>query len=609
MNNPSPEATANLMKLSAILLGIVFTLASCSTQEDIRLEAQEFIDQYTETFKDLSYGAARAEWRSNTHIVAGDDSNAQATRRAREALAAFTGSVETIAQARSLLENQDQLLGKQKKQLRSILFLAADSPQTVPDLVKQRIAKETEQVEKLYGFNFKVDGRTLTTNEIDRILRTSSNLTQRQKVWEASKEVGKELKEGLESVRDLRNRTVQALDYHSYFSYQVSEYDMTVKEMMALMDKFNRELRPLYRELHTWARYQLAKKYGKPVPDSIPAHWLPNRWGQDWGALVRVKGLDLNAALENKSPEWMIRQAEKFYVSLGFEELPESFWKQSSLYPLPKDASYKKNNHASAWHMDLEDDIRCLMSVENNADWYETVHHELGHIYYYRSYTRPEVPPLLRAGANRAFHEAIGSLMGLAATQKAFLAGQEMVPKNARVDQIQALLKEALSSVVFIPFSAGTMSRFEHDLYEKNLPADQYNQRWWELARKYQGIEPPTARGEEYCDAASKTHISDDAAQYYDYTLSYILLYQLHDTIANNILKQDPHDTNYWGNRQVGIFLDQLMRPGSTGDWRQLIREITGDDLSAQAMLTYYAPLMDYLKKVNRGRKHTLPEL
>ena len=84
MNNPSPEATANLMKLSAILLGIVFTLASCSTQEDIRLEAQEFIDQYTETFKDLSYGAARAEWRSNTHIVAGDDSNAQATRRARK---------------------------------------------------------------------------------------------------------------------------------------------------------------------------------------------------------------------------------------------------------------------------------------------------------------------------------------------------------------------------------------------------------------------------------------------------------------------------------------------------------------------------------------------
>ena len=573
------------------------------------MEAQEFIDQYTETFKDLSYRSALAEWRSNTHIVRGDDSNAQATRGAREALAAFAGSGEIIAQARSLLENQDQLLPEQKKQLRSILFLAADSPQTVPDLVKQRIAKETEQVETLYGFNFKVDGRTLTTNEIDRILRTSSDLRERQKVWEASKEVGKGLKEGLESVRDLRNRTVQALDYDSYFSYQVSEYDMTVGEMMALMDKFNRELRPLYRELHTWVRHRLAENYGTPVPDNIPAHWLPNRWGQDWNALISVKGLDLNAALKNKSPAWIIREAEKFYVSLGFEALPERFWTQSSLYPLPKDAAHKKNNHASAWHMDLEDDIRCLMSVENNADWYETVHHELGHIYYYRSYTRPEVPPLLRKGANRAFHEAIGSLMGLAATQRAFLAGREMVAKNARVDQIQALLKEALGSVVFIPFSAGTMTRFEHDLYEENLPADEFNRRWWELARKYQGIKPPSARGEEFCDAASKTHISDDAAQYYDYTLSYVLLYQLHDTIAKKILKQDPHNTNYWGNREVGRFLDRLMRPGSSGDWRQLLRETTGSDLSAQAMLSYYAPLMDYLKKENRGRKHTLPDL
>ena len=573
------------------------------------MEAQEFIDQYTETFKDLSYRSALAEWRSNTHIVRGDDSNAQATRGAREALAAFAGSGEIIAQARSLLENQDQLLPEQKKQLRSILFLAADSPQTVPDLVKQRIAKETEQVETLYGFNFKVDGRTLTTNEIDRILRTSSDLRERQKVWEASKEVGKGLKEGLESVRDLRNRTVQALDYDSYFSYQVSEYDMTVGEMMALMDKFNRELRPLYRELHTWVRHRLAENYGTPVPDNIPAHWLPNRWGQDWNALISVKGLDVNAALKNTSPAWIIREAEKFYVSLGFEALPERFWTQSSLYPLPKDAAHKKNNHASAWHMDLEDDIRCLMSVENNADWYETVHHELGHIYYYRSYTRPEVPPLLRKGANRAFHEAIGSLMGLAATQRAFLAGREMVAKNARVDQIQALLKEALGSVVFIPFSAGTMTRFEHDLYEENLPADEFNRRWWELARKYQGIKPPSARGEEFCDAASKTHISDDAAQYYDYTLSYVLLYQLHDTIAKKILKQDPHNTNYWGNREVGRFLDRLMRPGSSGDWRQLLRETTGSDLSAQAMLSYYAPLMDYLKKENRGRKHTLPDL
>ena len=131
------------MKLSVILLVSFFVLPSCGTRENVQMNAQKFIDQYTETFKELSYSAALAEWRSNTHIIPGDNSNAQATQAAREALAEFTGSVEIIASARDLMKKQDQLLLNQKKQLRSILFLAADSPQTVPDLVKQRIKKET----------------------------------------------------------------------------------------------------------------------------------------------------------------------------------------------------------------------------------------------------------------------------------------------------------------------------------------------------------------------------------------------------------------------------------------------------------------------------------
>ena len=70
------------------------------------------------------------------------------------------------------------------------------------------------------------------------------------------------------------------------------------------------------------------------------------------------------------------------------------------------------------------------MSAEPNAEWYETTHHELGHIYYYISYTNPEVPLLLRTGANRAFHEAIGSLMGLASMQKPYLEEIDILPGN-----------------------------------------------------------------------------------------------------------------------------------------------------------------------------------
>lgn len=574
--------------------------------------AQRFIEDYTEQYLILYYDLSKAQWQSNTHIEKEDTLNAYNTQKASEAFAAFVGSIDVIEKTQDLLQQKELLSPLQIKQLETILYTAANSPAVAQETVKERISAETVQIEKLFGFDFMMGDQAVTTNEIDHILKNETNLKLRQQAWETSKEVGKVLKDGLENLRQLRNETVQALGYNDYFSYQVSDYGMTTKEMMELNQKLIEEVWPLYRELHTYTRYFLADKYGEDVPDLIPAHWLPNRWAQDWSELITLEAIDLDAVLQNKGSTWMIEQAERFYISLGFDSLPRSFYEKSSLYPLPPNVPYKKNNHASAWHMNLENDVRCLMSVEPNAEWYETTHHELGHIYYFMSYTQPEVPPLLRSGANRAFHEAVGSLMGLAAMQKPFLANLDLISayeSNATdEEEMQALLKEALNFIVFIPFSAGVMTNFEHDLYVENLPKEKFNQKWWALAKKYQGIMPPSNRGEEYCDAASKTHINDDPAQYYDYAISNVLLFQMHDYIASKILKEDPRHTNYYGNKEVGKFLSEILAPGATKDWRQLLKESIDSDLSANAMLEYFQPLMTYLKQINKGRNYTLPK-
>jgi peptidyl-dipeptidase A len=573
------------------------------------VEAQAFLDRYTATYQRLYAASSEAQWASNTHIVEGDTTNAERTRAAEEATAAFAGSVENIATARAYLARRDGLTPLQVRQLEGVLFRAAASPQTLPDIVKARIAAETAQTEKLYGFPYTLDGKEVSANDIDGALRDEKDLAKRRAVWECSKEVGIGLRPGLAELRRLRNEVVRGLGYPDYFSYMVSEYGMTTEEMAAKIEEINRELRPLFRELHTWARHELAKRYGQTVPDLIPAHWLPNRWGQDWSNLVDVAGFDLDAALAKRSPEWLVQQAERFYVGLGFEPLPKVFWERSSLYPVAANAGFKKNNHASAWHMDLDRDVRSLMSVEPNAEWYETTHHELGHIYYYLCYTNPDVPPLLREGANRAYHEAMGSLMGLAAMQPRFVKGVGLDVGNASADPMQLLLKEALNYVVFIPWSTGTMFFFEKELYHDELPETRWNARWWELAARYQGIAPPEKRDERFCDPATKTHINDDPAGYYDYALSYVLLFQLHDHIAREILHEDPHDTNYAGNAEVGKFLDSIMRPGSSVDWRALLREKTGSDLSARAMIEYFAPLKEWLARENAGRQCTLAEL
>lgn len=578
-----------------------------------KADAQAFLDDYTAKYLVLYTAWDEAEWAANTKIVEGDDTLSNAASAAHEKFAEYTGSADVIEKAKALMDKKADLEPLQVKQLEAVLYAAADNPQTIAETVKKRIAAESAQTKSLYGYAFLVDGKEVTPNDIDAKLKDSTDLKERLAYWESSKAIGPSLKPGMIELRKLRNETVQALGYHDFYSYQVSQYDMNADEMDAMLMRLQRELRPLYRELHTWARYELAKKYNQPVPDELPAHWLPNRWGQDWSSLVSVEGVDVDAALKDKKPEEIVKAGEDFYVSLGFEPLPPSFWEKSSLYPVAPDAGYKKNTHASAWHMDLQDDIRSLMSVEPNAEWYETSNHELGHIYYYRSYTRPEVPILLREGANRAFHEAIGSQMGLAAMQRPFLEGRGLIgpvdPAKEKEQQIQLLLRDALTSVAFIPFASCTMPGFEKAIYVDNLAEDQWNAKWWELVNKCQGITPPSPRGEEFADALSKTHINDDPGQYYDYALSYFLLYQLHDHIAKEILHQDPRATNYYGNKEVGAYLKSILEVGGTGDWRALTREKTGKDLSAEPMVEYYAPLLEWLKEQNQGRTATLPEL
>ena len=601
-----------LFFLSAFALFLLYACKSETKTAEIpseQTEVQAFLDTYNMEYVRLAYASAIAEWKTNTEIREGDTMNAYNSRIADEALTAFTGSVRNIETTRKWLAQKDKLTPLQARQLEVILYTAGSDPQTVPELVKEKIKADIAQTEKLFGFTFKLNGKEVTTNDIDHILKTETNLQKRLDAWNASKEVGKVLKSGLSNLQRLRNETVQALDYPDYFSYQVSDYGLSTPEMMDMMKRLNQELRPLFRELHTYARYELAKKYGvTEVPDYLPAHWLPNRWGQDWSAMLEVEGLNTDSVLSTKTPEWIVQEGEALYKSLGFPALPTSFWEKSNLYPYPADSILKKNNHASAWHMDLDDDVRSLMSVEPNSEWFETSNHELGHIYYYIAYSTPEIPPILRQGANRAFHEALGSMMGMAAMQKPYLAGRGLIPADAKTDSIQILLKEALNFGVFIPFAAGTMSEFEKALYADNLPESEYNNKWWSLVKQYQGIVPPNERGNEFCDACTKTHINDDAAQYYDYALSYVILFQLHQHIAEKILHQPATATNYFGSTAIGDFLKTIMSTGATKNWRDVMKEATGEDMNAKAMVRYFDPLMTWLKEQNKGRKYTLPE-
>jgi peptidyl-dipeptidase A len=565
-------------------------------------DSTDFLAAYNERYRRLWTDAEGSKWDANSDI---NEQNTQERIAAEQRLADYVGSQEIIQRLQELRLRPD-LSDLQRRQVEKAWQQAAHHPASAGQWVTELIQTEAAQNDALYSYQYMLalpgqPPRSVSPNEIADLLASADDLTLRQAVWECSKSIGPTLKDGLVKLQQLRNRVAREMGYSSFFGLEVADYGMTSDEMMKLMDELLAGIRPLYLQLHCWAKHELAEHFGVPAPRRIPAHWLGNRWAQEWPGLA--PGVDLDALFADKDPAWIIQQAEKFYVSLGLPPLPTTFWERSDLFELPAGATRKKNTHASAWHIDLDQDVRSLMSIKANYDWFTTTHHELGHIYYYLAYSHPGVPAILRAGANRAFHEGVGTLIELASNQLPYLQQIGVLGPDDAPEAIGWLLSQALQGpVTFLPFACGTMTHFEYDLYEANLPPDRYNARWWEHAARFQGIEPPTPRGEEFCDAATKTHISDDPAQYYDYAISAVILHQLHRHICQEILHQDVHAANYYDQTEVGSYLNAVMAVGATRDWRELMLSATGERLSSSALLEYFAPLQKWLEQQNSGR-------
>jgi peptidyl-dipeptidase A len=581
-----------------LLLFSLLPFSLCAASP-IQERADRFLELANAGYQALYRVNSEAQWLALTDVTPQHDAAAEA---AGKAYAAFNGNPALITEARELLKHEKELNELTVRQLKQLLLNAAEGPMTNPELVAKRVAAETRQASLMNGFEFQLNGKKITANEIDDRLDKSADLAERKAVWEASKAIGPVLKENLITLRALRNGVAREMKYPDYFSLEVAAYGMTADEMLKMLEDWMATLRPLYLQLHTWAKYKLAEKFHQPVPKKIPAHWVNNRWAQEWPGLVEAANLD--KYFEGRTPEWIVRTAEQFYTGLGLAPLPESFWQKSDLYPVPPGQKRKKNSHASCWHVDLQQDIRSLQSIEPNARWFFTAHHELGHGHYFLAYSRPEVPYLLRLGAAPGFHEGVGELIALAASQVPYLQSRGVLPREFHPDKTAFLLDDALTrSIPFIYFSCGTMSHWEADIYAHNLSPDQWNARWWKYVGDFQGIEPPSPRGEEFCDAASKTHINDTPAYYYNYAFATVFKFQLHDYIARRILHQPPQSCNYADNKEVGAWLNNILKKGANEDWRKVLKEATGEDISTRAMMDYFKPLMSWLEEQNKGRQ------
>ena len=330
-------------------------------------------------------------------------------------------------------------------------------------------------------------------------------------------------------------------------------------------------------------------------------------WAQDWSNIYPLVApretafpYDLDAILKQRDFDaiTMVRMGEAFFSSLGFEELPATFW-QRSMFVKPRDRDVVC--HASAWNIDEQDDVRIKMCIKASAGDFKTIHHELGHNYYQRAYKGQS--HLYRAGANDSFHEAIGDTVTLSITPGYLQAIGLLKDIPDASGDIPLLLKRALEGVAFIPFGL-LVDQWRWQVFAGDTGPDDYNDLWWQLREKYQGVKAPNERPAEAFDAGAKYHVPRNTP-FTRYFLARFLQYQFHRSLCQIAGDEGPvHRCSIYASREAGEHLLTLLETGRSKPWQDQLETLTGQrEIDATAILDYFAPLQAWLDEQNQGRQ------
>jgi peptidyl-dipeptidase A len=581
-------------------------------------EAKAFITKTNDDLKRLFAEAARADWIKNTYIT--DDT---------ETLSAQAGEKVMLAQAAAIKEAASiDANTVDPETARALLLLKISPDLPAPNDAKKttELAEIASKMTSMYGKGkyckplakpakdgSKEECRDL--EQLTEVMQKSHNYDELKDAWEGWHKVSPPMRPLYERYVQLSNEGAKDLGFTDVSTLWRGRYDMKPEAFEADVERLWSQLSPLYQDLHCYVRDQLATKAykGKVKPEGpIPAHVLGNMWAQEWANIYPLvepyKGqasLDVTAALKKKKKTEMdlVKIGEGFFTSMGLKALPKSFY-DKSMFVKPQDREVVC--HASAWDLAYDakaNDVRIKMCIKVDEDNLVTIHHELGHIYYYEYYN--DKPVLFQQGANDGFHEAIGDAIALSVNPEYLtkIGVFDKVPPANEKNLINLQMKDALDKIAFLPFGL-LMDKWRWDVFSgKTKPAD-YNKRWWELRTKYQGIAPDTVRGEDNFDPGAKYHIPANVP-YARYFLARILQFQFHKALCDKAGHKGPlHTCSIYGNKDAGAALAKMLEMGASKPWPDAMQVLTGTrTMDAQPMLDYFAPLQTWLKEQNKGKK------
>ncbi|GCF89666.1 M2 family metallopeptidase [Shewanella sp. M-Br] len=565
-----------------------------------KAQAIAFINDAEAKMAELSIESNRAEWIYSNFIT--DDTAALSAAVGEKVSAA---SVKFATEAAKYANVQlDPVNARKLNILRSALVL----PAPLDPAKNTELAQISSELNGLYGkgkYCF-ADGKCMTQPELSSLMAESRDPVKLLEAWKGWREIAKPMRPLFQREVELANEGAKDLGYANLSELWRSQYDMKPDDFSQELDRLWGQVKPLYESLHCYVRGELNKEYGNtvaPTTGPIPAHLLGNMWAQQWGNVYDLvapdnadPGYDVTELLAKKGYDEhkMVKQAEGFFTSLGFAPLPESFWARS-LFVQPKDRDVVC--HASAWDLDNLDDIRIKMCIQKTAEDFSVIHHELGHNFYQRAYKQQ--PFLFKNSANDGFHEAIGDTIALSITPSYLkqIGLLEEVPDASK--DIGLLLKQALDKIAFLPFGL-MIDQWRWKVFSGEITPAQYNQAWWDLREKYQGVKAPTERSEADFDPGAKYHVPGNVP-YTRYFLAHILQFQFHQSLCETAGDKGPvHRCSIYGNQAAGEKLNKMLELGLSKPWPEALKEVTGKEaMDAKAVLDYFTPLKTWLDEQN----------
>ncbi len=549
-----------MRKVSVYLIVVLTMFWSCtSKQEKMENRMREFISAYEAKIIPLYRENALASWEAN--INGTDEAWARSEKATIEYVSFFVDPV-AFAGLKEMKESgmvKDPLLARQLE----LLYNSYLQGQIDTSLISEQIRMETAINKKYSNFRASVEGKQLSDNEVEDILRNSKNSGELQAAWEGHKMIGPLVSEDVINLVKHRNKIAQKLGFANYHTMSLELSGQKPEDVTRIFDELDSLTRDNFAQLKGDIDAYFAGRYGIEIAELQPWHYQ-NRYFQEAPEIYTV---DFDSYYEKNDP---VKLVTDFYAGIG---LPvDAILAKSDLYEKPG-----KNQHAFCTDIDRAGDVRTLNNIRPDSYWMNTILHELGHgVYSY--YNDITLPFTLRDAAHTFTTEAIANFFGRLATDPQWMCDMNIIDEKER-DRISGESEKALrlQQLVFSRW-AQVMYRFEKAMYEN--PDQNLNQVWWDIVEKYQMVKMP--EGRDMPDWATKIHVALYPCYYHNYLLGELLASQLYAHIESNVMT----GTSLAGDKAVGdYFRNNVFMPGARYQWNDMIEKATGEKLTAK----YYA--------------------